>query len=86
MLLLDQLEAQDGLMFDDEALDAEMKELLTISLENVIRTAKIIAEKKQVEANKFTMLLLISPAGILECQEYLLELLSRLFGYTEKLI
>lgn len=43
---LDQLEAQDGLMFDGEALDAETKELLKISLENAIRTAKITAKKK----------------------------------------
>lgn len=43
---LDQLEAQDGLMFDGEALDDETKELLKISLENAIKTAKITAKKK----------------------------------------
>lgn len=43
---IDQLEAGDGLMFDGEALDAETKELLKISLENAIRTAKITAKKK----------------------------------------
>lgn len=43
---LDQLESQDGLMFDGEALDEETKELLKISLENAIRTAKITAKKK----------------------------------------
>lgn len=86
MLFLDQLEAQDDLMFDGEALDAETKELLKISLENVIRTAEITAEKKYVKANKFTMHLLISAADILKYQKYLLELLSRLFGYNEKLI
>lgn len=45
-LTIDQLEAQDGLMFDGEALDDETKELLKISLENAIRTAKITAKKK----------------------------------------
>ncbi|WOO36052.1 helix-turn-helix transcriptional regulator [Anaerocolumna sp. AGMB13020] len=43
---LDQLEFNDGLMFDGEALDDETKELLKISLENAIRTAKITAKKK----------------------------------------
>ena len=43
---LDQLEAGDGLMFDGEALDEETKELLKISLEHAIRTAKITAKKK----------------------------------------
>lgn len=43
---LDQLEANDGLMFDGVALDEETKELLKISLENAIRTAKITAKKK----------------------------------------
>ena len=43
---LEQLESQDGLMFDGEALDEETKELLKISLENAIRTAKITAKKK----------------------------------------
>lgn len=43
---LDQLESNDGLMFDGEALDEETKELLKISLENAIRTAKITAKKK----------------------------------------
>lgn len=43
---IDQLEANDGLMFDGDALDEETKELLKISLENAIRTAKITAKKK----------------------------------------
>ena len=43
---LDQLESSDGLMFDGEALDEETKELLKISLENALRTAKITAKKK----------------------------------------
>lgn len=43
---IDQLEAGDGLMFDGDALDEETKELLKISLENAIRTAKITAKKK----------------------------------------
>ncbi|WOO35980.1 helix-turn-helix transcriptional regulator [Anaerocolumna sp. AGMB13020] len=43
---LDQLESSDGLMFEGEALDDETKELLKISLENAIRTAKITAKKK----------------------------------------
>lgn len=43
---LDQLVSQDGLMFDGEAMDDETKELLKISLESAIRTAKITAKKK----------------------------------------
>ena len=43
---LEQLDSQDGLMFDGEALDNNTKELLKISLENTIRTAKIAAKKK----------------------------------------
>lgn len=43
---LDKLDSQDGLMFDGEALDDETKELLKISLEGAIRTAKITAKKK----------------------------------------
>ena len=43
---LDQLDSQDGLMFDGEALDDETRELLKFSLENAIRTAKITAKKK----------------------------------------
>ena len=43
---LEQLNSQDGLMFDGEALDDNTKELLKISLENTIRTAKIAAKKK----------------------------------------
>lgn len=43
---LDQLESSEGLMFDGEVLDAETKELLKISLENALRTAKVIAKKK----------------------------------------
>ncbi|WP_455717293.1 helix-turn-helix domain-containing protein [Anaerosporobacter sp.] len=43
---LDQLESQDGLMFDGEVLDEETKELLKISLESAIKTAKIKAKKK----------------------------------------
>lgn len=43
---LGQLEgAQDGLMFDGEALDDETRELLKISLENSMRLAKQIAKK-----------------------------------------
>lgn len=37
--------AQDGLMFDGEALDDETRELLKISLENSMRLAKQIAKK-----------------------------------------
>lgn len=43
---LEQLVSQDGLMFDGEAMDDETKELLKISLESAIRTAKITAKKK----------------------------------------
>ena len=43
---LAQLESTDGLMFDGEALDDETKELLKISLENAIRTAKVTAKRK----------------------------------------
>ena len=43
---LGKLESQDGLMFDGEAIDDETRELLKISLENTIRTAKITAKKK----------------------------------------
>lgn len=43
---LNQLESGDGLMFDGEALDDETKELLKISLENALRTAKVTAKKK----------------------------------------
>ena len=43
---LEQLDSQDGLMFDGEALDLETRELLKLSLENAIRTAKITAKKK----------------------------------------
>lgn len=45
-MTLDLLEAQDGLMFDGEALDDETKELLRISIESTLRTAKITAKKK----------------------------------------
>lgn len=38
-------DAQDGLMFDGEALDDETRELLKISLENSMRLAKQIAKK-----------------------------------------
>lgn len=41
-----QLENQDGLMFDGEIIDDETRELLRISLENTIRTAKVTAKKK----------------------------------------
>lgn len=41
-----QLDSNDGLMFDGEILDDNTKELLKISLENTIRTAKIAAKKK----------------------------------------
>lgn len=43
---LGQLESSDGLMFDGEVLDEETKELLKISLENALRTAKVTAKKK----------------------------------------
>ena len=43
---LEQLVSQDGLMFDGEVMDDETKELLKISLESAIRTAKITAKKK----------------------------------------
>lgn len=43
---LGQLESSDGLMFDGEVLDDETKELLKISLENALRTAKVTAKKK----------------------------------------
>lgn len=43
---LGKLESQDGLMFDGEAIDDETRELLKISLENAMRTAKIAAKKK----------------------------------------
>lgn len=43
---LEQLESDDGLMFDGEAIDPKTKELLKLSLENAIRTAKITAKKK----------------------------------------
>lgn len=48
---LAQLDAQDGLMFDGEALDDNTKELLRISLENTIRTAKVAAKKKFTPKN-----------------------------------
>ena len=38
-------EAQDGLMFDGEALDDETRELLRISLEHSMRVAKEMAKK-----------------------------------------
>ncbi len=41
-----QLESCDGLMFDGEPLDEQSKELLKVSLESAIRTAKITAKKK----------------------------------------
>lgn len=43
---LGKLDSQDGLMFDGEAIDDETRELLKISLENAMRTAKIAAKKK----------------------------------------
>lgn len=43
---LEQLDSSDGLMFDGAVLDDETKELLKISLENAIRTAKVIAKQK----------------------------------------
>ena len=49
---LDKLDSQDGLMFDGEALDDNTKELLKISLENAIRTAKVTAKKKYTPKNK----------------------------------
>ena len=53
---LEQLDSQDGLMFDGAALDPETRELLRLSLENTIRTAKITAKKnftpKNIRANE----------------------------------
>ncbi len=43
---LDKLDSQDGLMFDGEVMGDETKELLKISIENAIRTAKIASKKK----------------------------------------
>lgn len=43
---LNQLESSEGLMFDGEALDDATKELLKISLENALRTAKVTSKKK----------------------------------------
>ena len=43
---LGKLDSQDGLMFDGEALDDDTRELLRISIENAIRTAKIASKKK----------------------------------------
>lgn len=48
---LEQLDSQDGLMFDGAALDPETRELLRLSLENTIRTAKITAKKKFTPKN-----------------------------------
>lgn len=43
---LGKLDSQDGLMFDGEPMDDDTKELLRISLENTLRTAKIASKKK----------------------------------------
>lgn len=43
---LEQLNAQDGLMFDGNEMDEQTKELLKISLENALRTAKVAAHDK----------------------------------------
>lgn len=43
---LGKLDSQDGLMFDGEVMGDETKELLKISIENAIRTAKIASKKK----------------------------------------
>lgn len=43
---LELLEAQDGLMFDGDDMDEHTKEMLKISLENALRTAKAAAKKK----------------------------------------
>lgn len=43
---LNKLDSQDGLMFDGEVMGDETKELLKISIENAIRTAKIASKKK----------------------------------------
>lgn len=43
---LGKLDSQDGLMFDGEVLDDDTRELLKISIENAIRTAKIASKKK----------------------------------------
>lgn len=42
---LNQLDANDGLMFDGEVLDEKTKELLRISLENSLRIGKANAKK-----------------------------------------
>lgn len=43
---LEQLNAQEGLMFDGDDMDEHTKEMLKISLENAIRTAKAAAKEK----------------------------------------
>ncbi len=43
-------------------------------------------DKMEIEANSFAMYLLISDADLLECREYSIEQLSRIFGYHERLI
>lgn len=43
---LSQLTAQDGLMFDGEVIDEETRRFLRDSLENTIRTSKILAKQK----------------------------------------
>jgi transcriptional regulator with XRE-family HTH domain len=44
--IMDNLESQEGLMYDGEPMDEETKELIKISLENSMRLAKQIAKKK----------------------------------------
>lgn len=43
---LEQLNANDGLMFDGSEMNEDTKELLKISLENALRTAKFVAKEK----------------------------------------
>jgi len=44
--IMDNLESQEGLMYDGEPMDEETKELIRISLENSMRIAKQLAKKK----------------------------------------
>jgi transcriptional regulator with XRE-family HTH domain len=44
--IMDNLESQEGLMYDGEPMDEETKELIKISLENSMRLAKKLAKKK----------------------------------------
>ena len=44
--IMDNLESQEGLMYDGEPMDEETKELIRISLESSMRIAKQLAKKK----------------------------------------